>query len=119
MQFRLDFIMEANTLNPDQTAPKEQSDLGPYCLQYRLYKNINTQEQTRKAMTDGKMVKIWSLLHEQLAKTWRNPAFGHKLVFFLIVGSFQTFLNKVLLKHFSQTQTSNTIHSDLSIEKYF
>ena len=29
MQFRIDFIMEANTMNPDQTAPKEQSDLGP------------------------------------------------------------------------------------------
>ena len=28
--------MEANTMNPDQTAPWEQSDLGPYCLQYRL-----------------------------------------------------------------------------------
>ena len=26
--FRLDFIMEANNMNPDQTAPKEQSDLG-------------------------------------------------------------------------------------------
>ena len=23
-------------MNPDKTAPKEQSDLGPYCLQYRL-----------------------------------------------------------------------------------
>ena len=25
-------------MNPDQTAPKEQSDLGPYCLQYILPK---------------------------------------------------------------------------------
>ena len=25
---RLDFIMKANTMNPDQTAPEEQSDLG-------------------------------------------------------------------------------------------
>ena len=34
-------IKEVNTMNPDQTAP--QSDLGPYCLQYRLphvYKQI-------------------------------------------------------------------------------
>ena len=40
--FRLDFFMEANNMNPDQTAPKEQSDLGPYCLQYiyRLYLRI-------------------------------------------------------------------------------
>ena len=36
MHFRLDFIMEANNMNPDQTAPWEQSDLGPYCLQYKL-----------------------------------------------------------------------------------
>ena len=28
--FRQDFTMEANTMNPDQTA-WEQSDLGPYC----------------------------------------------------------------------------------------
>ena len=27
-------------MNLDQTAPQEQSDLGPYCLQYRLPKNI-------------------------------------------------------------------------------
>ena len=33
MHFRLDFIMEANTMNPDQTAPWEQSDPGSYCLQ--------------------------------------------------------------------------------------
>ena len=31
-------------MNPDQTAPKEQSDLGPYCLQYRLLKNISRRE---------------------------------------------------------------------------
>ena len=27
-------------MNPDQTAPKGQSDLGPYCLQYRLSRYI-------------------------------------------------------------------------------
>ena len=37
--FRLDFIVGANTMNPDQTAPSEQSDLDPYCLQHRLSKN--------------------------------------------------------------------------------
>ena len=33
-------------MKPDQTAPKqrEQSDLGPYCLQYRLPKNDSRQE---------------------------------------------------------------------------
>ena len=35
------FIMLANNMNPDQTAPTEQSDLGPYFLQYRLSKNIS------------------------------------------------------------------------------
>ena len=38
--FRLDFIIEANTMNPDQTA-WERSDLGPYDLQYRIPKNIS------------------------------------------------------------------------------
>ena len=27
----------------------EQSDLGPYCLQYKLHKNINSKLQTREA----------------------------------------------------------------------
>ena len=35
---RLDFIMKANTMNP-----WEQSDLGPYCLQYRQHKKISTE----------------------------------------------------------------------------
>ena len=42
--------MEANNICPNQTASKsdlgpwEQSDLGPYCLQYRLQKMISRQE---------------------------------------------------------------------------
>ena len=40
------FSIEVNNMIPDQTAPpKEQSDLGPYCLQYRLPKNISRQEE--------------------------------------------------------------------------
>ena len=35
--FRLDFIMEANIMKPDQ----EQYDLGPYCLQNSLLKIIS------------------------------------------------------------------------------
>ena len=31
-------------MNPDQTAPWEQSDLGPYCLQYGLSKNISRRQ---------------------------------------------------------------------------
>ena len=38
MPFRLVFVTEANTINPDQTDPKEHIDIGPYCLQYRLPK---------------------------------------------------------------------------------
>ena len=29
---RLDIFIEAKTMDPDQNAPREQSDLGPYCL---------------------------------------------------------------------------------------
>ena len=37
-------IMDAN-MNPDQTGPaREQSDLGPYCLQYWLPKYISRWE---------------------------------------------------------------------------
>ena len=43
VHFRLDFMMEANTMGPDQTAPW-RSDLGPYCLEYRLHKNIRKLE---------------------------------------------------------------------------
>ena len=38
VHFRLDFFMESNNMNPAHTAPMEQSDPGPYCLQYRLPK---------------------------------------------------------------------------------
>ena len=34
------FFHVTNNMNPDQTAPWEQSDLGPYCLQSRLPKDI-------------------------------------------------------------------------------
>ena len=33
LHFRLDFIVEANTMNFDQAASLGQPDLGPYCLQ--------------------------------------------------------------------------------------
>ena len=44
VHFRLDYSMEANTMNP-----WEQSDLGPYCLQYRVPKKINRQESMSSA----------------------------------------------------------------------
>ena len=37
VHFRLDFYIESNTIETDQ----EQSDLGPYCLQYRLPRNTD------------------------------------------------------------------------------
>ena len=43
--FRLDFYMEANNMKPDQTAQSlEQSDQGPYYLQYILPKNKSRLE---------------------------------------------------------------------------
>ena len=47
--------MDANNMNPDQIALWEQSDLGPYCLQYRLPKNIRRRwEKTTKVVTGEK-----------------------------------------------------------------
>ena len=52
--------MAANTMNPDQTAPREQSDLGSYCLQYmymlsKVYKQV--REQTTIVAMGRKGVK--------------------------------------------------------------
>ena len=52
---KLDFIMEADTMNPDQTAPWEQSDLGTYCLQCKLHKD----HKTFKEQKSGKGL-IWN-----------------------------------------------------------
>ena len=46
-------FMEANNMNPDQTAPKEQSDLGPYYLQYRLPKDRQTKDADDKSLDWG------------------------------------------------------------------
>ena len=40
-------------MNPDQTAPFGSSDLGPYCLQYRLPKNISRQEELMIKVVTG------------------------------------------------------------------
>ena len=41
-------------MNVGRTVPKEQSELCPYCLQYRLPKNISKQEeQITKVVTGG------------------------------------------------------------------
>ena len=41
---RLDFIMETKTMSLIRLLPMEQSDLGPYCLQNTLPKNMCKQE---------------------------------------------------------------------------
>ena len=42
--FKLEFYMEANAINPDHTA----SNLGPYCLQYRLPKDISRHHLSKE-----------------------------------------------------------------------
>ena len=47
-------------MNPDQTAPKEQSDLDPYCLQYRVTTNTSQrEEQTTKVVTGGGGLRLF------------------------------------------------------------
>ena len=41
VHFRLILDVEANTMNPPAPTVREHSDLGPYCLQYRLPKCIS------------------------------------------------------------------------------
>ena len=49
------FIMEANIISPDQSA-QEQSDLGPYCLQYSPIKCMSRREQATTIMNSRKRV---------------------------------------------------------------
>ena len=37
--FQTYFCIQANIVDPDQTAPKDHSDLGPHCLQKWLLKS--------------------------------------------------------------------------------
>ena len=53
--FRLYFIIEANNMNPDQTAFWKQSDLESYCIGYNIYggslRYMLIREQTTKVVT--------------------------------------------------------------------
>ena len=49
-------IKGENTMIPDQTAPREQYDLGSYCLQFRLLKNISRQETRWQVMLGGEKI---------------------------------------------------------------
>ena len=51
VHFRLDLFMEANNITPDQTASK--SDLGPYCLQYRLPKQTMSRQKSHDVWGKG------------------------------------------------------------------
>ena len=37
VHFRLDLLIKANNVSPDQIAHMEQSDMGPYCLHKNIY----------------------------------------------------------------------------------
>ena len=52
-------------MNPDQTAPKEQSDLGPYCLHNRLTKNTSLREEqtTKVVIESGGFKFFWVFFH--------------------------------------------------------
>ena len=54
VHFKQDFFMEANNIYPNQI-PREQSDLGPYCLQCRLPKNISRREMQKTKVLTGEL----------------------------------------------------------------
>ena len=58
VHFRLIFFIEANNMNPDQTAPREQSYLSSYCLQYGYRRTLTKEEQTTKVVTIRLRVNI-------------------------------------------------------------
>ena len=59
-------------MNPDQTDP----DLGPYCLQYRLPKNISSHEEQKTKVMIGGLRVYPKLYHLYLGTDTRKPVFG-------------------------------------------
>ena len=53
VHFWLDFIVNANTMYPDQTA-REQSDLGTYC--YNIGYQVPKNRADNKVLTGGQRV---------------------------------------------------------------
>ena len=45
-------------MDPDQTAPKEQSDLGPRCLENGFYNHKQTTKQTTIVVTGALRDKV-------------------------------------------------------------
>ena len=68
VHFRLGFIMEANTMSP-----KEQSDPGPYCLQYGLPKNISRPGSRWQVLTGKRRINLVNWIIES--------DFNHKRAF--------------------------------------
>ena len=56
--------MEANNMNPSQTAPP---DLGPYCLQCRLPKNKSRCKAQRTKVVTGRLLKGYNFF---LTNVW-------------------------------------------------
>ena len=46
-------------MSTDQTVPMEQFDLGPYCLRYRLPKNISTPGDKQQKLRLSFVAKFW------------------------------------------------------------
>ena len=53
-------------MNPDQTAPKEQSDLGTCCLPYRQPKYVSRRGSRQNVMARGKIVKTGPVVKGKL-----------------------------------------------------
>ena len=52
--------MKANNMSPDQT------DLGPYCLQYKLPKKISRQDRQRTEVVTGGLRVKWNTVRYHL-----------------------------------------------------
>ena len=52
-------------MNPDQTAPLEQSDLGPYHLQYNLSKTILSRQEKQSTEIMNRRLKVRFQLYLQ------------------------------------------------------
>ena len=51
----------ANSIDPDQTAPEEQSDLGLYCLPRPVYlKSLQYAKTTGTIMVQKFLTKLWA-----------------------------------------------------------
>ena len=75
LPFRLFFFIEANNINPNY-----QFDLGPYCLQYRLPKNIKQmREQATKVVTGGLRVNTCTCLDMQAKPALLTDSISTKL----------------------------------------